>query len=355
MNSTLNMETTFEKEKRLKSSLIQTRNTIANKFRKLHRNQMMREKKLQNEYAPITDSIKKLIETKENVSSEKSRLHKNEDESNIKTELNEDIEDEFDLMTFETPSKWDSKSGLSDSKSNVRSSNVRNADRQHFFEAHDVVTRDDVYSLENRKEAKRVNAIANRKKHRSKLSDDLRQYKEEEAVNTRNMNSIREVEQMNEDNSNDKYEIEDYVIPSKVKPSRKTSEKVVISPEDFDEDGYYVGLATKRRAIEVKKKELKLVRPRTTRQKKRDKDSLKLVHSGKCLQRKFIPYNENIVYEYYGNPNELCERLKLLIASKSVGNTNHDQEINSIIEELRENHVIDLKKKIYSKCCILTI
>lgn len=52
----------------------------------------------------------------------------------------------------------------------------------------------------------------------------------------------------------------------------------------------------------------------------------------------FIPYNRKnrIIYEYFDDPNELCERLQLLISSRMAGNTNHKQEINSIIEELRE-------------------
>lgn len=40
------------------------------------------------------------------------------------------------------------------------------------------------------------------------------------------------------------------------------------------------------------------------------------------------------------NPNEICERLKLLVSSKTAGNSNHNQEINSILEELRERHLI---------------
>lgn len=59
---------------------------------------------------------------------------------------------------------------------------------------------------------------------------------------------------------------------------------------------------------------------------------------GKSLDFNFIPYNESnrIVYEYFDDPNELCDRLRLLISSRMAGNTNHMQEINSIIEELRE-------------------
>lgn len=52
----------------------------------------------------------------------------------------------------------------------------------------------------------------------------------------------------------------------------------------------------------------------------------------------FIPYNANdrIIYEYFNNANQLCDRLRLLVSSKMAGNTNHMREISSIIEELRE-------------------
>lgn len=58
----------------------------------------------------------------------------------------------------------------------------------------------------------------------------------------------------------------------------------------------------------------------------------------KSINFDFIPYNANsrVVYEYFDDPNELCERLRLLVSSRMAGNTNHMQEINSIVEELRE-------------------
>lgn len=61
---------------------------------------------------------------------------------------------------------------------------------------------------------------------------------------------------------------------------------------------------------------------------------------GGCIETEFIPYNENVAYEFYDDPNELCDRLRLLIASKTAGNTNHMQEINSLIAELRESGYI---------------
>lgn len=39
---------------------------------------------------------------------------------------------------------------------------------------------------------------------------------------------------------------------------------------------------------------------------------------------------------YWDNPNELCDRLRLLVASAESGNTSHSNEILNITEELRE-------------------
>ncbi|XP_071057314.1 uncharacterized protein [Onthophagus taurus] len=50
--------------------------------------------------------------------------------------------------------------------------------------------------------------------------------------------------------------------------------------------------------------------------------------------------NQRSNFIYWDDPNELVNRLKLLIASQLAGNTSHGNEINSIIEELREAHII---------------
>lgn len=47
-----------------------------------------------------------------------------------------------------------------------------------------------------------------------------------------------------------------------------------------------------------------------------------------------------IDYIHWDDPNELVERLKLLLASQKAGHTGHCNEINSIIEELREAKII---------------
>lgn len=50
--------------------------------------------------------------------------------------------------------------------------------------------------------------------------------------------------------------------------------------------------------------------------------------------------NKDVDYIYWDDPNELVERLKLLMASQNAGNTGVDNEIISIIEELREGKFI---------------
>lgn len=74
-----------------------------------------------------------------------------------------------------------------------------------------------------------------------------------------------------------------------------------------------------------------------TTEKRRKSQPKKNVKNKKT---EFIPYNENVAYEFYDNPNELCDRLRFLIASRAAGNTNHAQEINSLIAELRESGYI---------------
>ena len=49
----------------------------------------------------------------------------------------------------------------------------------------------------------------------------------------------------------------------------------------------------------------------------------------------------SVRYEYWDDPNELVDRLGLLVASKQAGNTSVNNEILSIIEELREARIIE--------------
>lgn len=65
-------------------------------------------------------------------------------------------------------------------------------------------------------------------------------------------------------------------------------------------------------------------------------------HRGDGLLPTFMVARKNsqMNYVYWDNPNELVDRLRLLIASRAAGNPSHENEIISIIEELREAGII---------------
>lgn len=58
------------------------------------------------------------------------------------------------------------------------------------------------------------------------------------------------------------------------------------------------------------------------------------------LPRAATVTNNTIDYIHWNDPNELVERLQLLDASRQAGNNAHDNEILSILEELREAGII---------------
>lgn len=60
-------------------------------------------------------------------------------------------------------------------------------------------------------------------------------------------------------------------------------------------------------------------------------------HTGGSLMNLIKP---NVDYIYWNDPNEMVERLRLLLSSQQAGNNNHDNEITSIVEELRESNII---------------
>ena len=55
---------------------------------------------------------------------------------------------------------------------------------------------------------------------------------------------------------------------------------------------------------------------------------------------KDVKAKSKIDYKYWDDPNELIDRLRLLMASTEAGNTSHNNEIQEIIAELREKHYI---------------
>lgn len=63
--------------------------------------------------------------------------------------------------------------------------------------------------------------------------------------------------------------------------------------------------------------------------------------TGKGMPKYKVVKNDiRMDYVYWDDPNELVNRLRLLLASQAAGNSSHTNEILSIIEELREAQII---------------
>lgn len=75
-----------------------------------------------------------------------------------------------------------------------------------------------------------------------------------------------------------------------------------------------------------------------------DESLVDVERSRKSSKRKgsgLMKYNDNTKeYIYWDDPNELVDRLRLLLASRAAGHTGHTNEITSIIEELQERDII---------------
>lgn len=446
-----------EKEKREKSLLVQTRKVIANKFKKLNRGRLIRERQLNERYFPITESINRLIDKKEEVTKEIDRIHEPDNVSMQSSFEVPNTKHENDFMQFETNGNENSVGDIKSeklahepfiskkdepsmprlffnsfgdavtykdnrrnqaavlTKTRQESTIVRKGKRTEAIDSHRFIPEAKKY-VGNKKRIKEMEHVAGksrkiefdydrvgarydidtkRKQKRSEKNDLNREFpakpkpyagnrkrivdsiavasKIKTKVKPRNVAVIRKSEQkakrldihdklrdlnipkkrQHEIISPEDYDANgDYLGPAtkrrKVERKRKPN-RVVLSPEDYGIDGSFVGIAKKRRKIEISDE--RVAKVKENRANELEKEAAKLRRNkriaamkkkkyGTCLEKKFIPYAENIVYEYYDNPNELCERLKLLVSSKGAGNSNHDQEINSILEELRERHLI---------------
>lgn len=59
-------------------------------------------------------------------------------------------------------------------------------------------------------------------------------------------------------------------------------------------------------------------------------------YGGSCMTYN----NKPIDYIFWDDPNERCERLKLLMANKIAENSSHDNEMLSRLSELKEEGII---------------
>lgn len=367
-----------EKTKKLKSALVRMREVIAKKFRQLHDQKDECKRRSTEKYEPITSTLQKLIDSKKNknksestseeIPSNSSQRHQNTPENSNQTDSYEnDInEPEFDdELSFDDYQHYDNETNnqnnenLNDHTQNqavetesIHQLLLENENSPVDMDINDTTQSstmdyadtDDIEVPKRTIVRKRIrkeidddenNALGNERKRDKKLNTNKK--RQLTATTKKKWNELQYLKAVRR------------MAMAKIKPNvaraSRAKPKVSVSPEDYDEDGYYRGAEKpKRRKIVTSSLRYMMVQPRTGRKVNRKKPvkrvAAKQTVAGEGLEREFIPYTENIVYQYWVNPNELCDRLRLLLSSKAAGNTNHEQEINSIIEELRERNVV---------------
>lgn len=134
----------------------------------------------------------------------------------------------------------------------------------------------------------------------------------------------------------------------KYTPLIRNSKSVLMSQTEYEESRDVLSEGDEQGKSTVKKKQRKKktndlmsnIRKPYARKLRSDK-----THVGDGLidlsMKQYKIDNSSDSYTYWNDPNELVVRLRLLIASTTAGNNAHQNEILSIIEELREADIIE--------------
>lgn len=395
MNSVENGILKLNHEKKIKSQLVNTRKIIQNEFQKVKRDRIKRENDLNEKYKPLTQAIDNLNGKNERHDSHSPTDELEWDYANYDSPMDyvsfsehedgvirqkyrhmrdDDAIDVRKKMRFSHPKRsnelsqkiknrklykkiWNEAKKLSKvsniSKSKKNPSNDTDSDDESDTIVHSVDS-----NKRSRLEKSAIDEKANlmRLKNKKKIMeirkvDDILMGVKNKAI-ADSLQSRDKIIQITSDSDIDSH-IDD---TSKPKQQKKRRSKLYTSSErKYD---LFKRIATQKlpetivsskqspqssiRKIGVGNNSVTIVEDRTMpiEDKEKEKKEKREKKSGSGIEVDFIPYNENVVYEFYDDPNELCERLRLLIASRAAGNSNHSQEINSIISELREAGVI---------------
>lgn len=301
------------KEKNIKSALIKTTNSIRKKFKQLHETQLVNQEHLKELYKPITTSIDKInLNNKSNVENNKKQV-------------------KFDFSTPKaTPSRRRLFNETTDLFSDYDTANSSDGDEN---------------SNNNSNEDNKVNYNGNLDDS-SNVHAYLLSSPSFRSPNHDNLYGVRkDGDKYKIGNTNVNFDQSDIIINGeKYNYSRGLYDllfrlKPEVRYQTEDDLKSYKDILKKTSAHRINYdprsklrhsatfKYLKIIRPMFIKQGSGLFDNMKV-------------NNNEIDYKYWDNPDELVNRLRLLVASKTAGHTGHDNEILSIIEELKEANLI---------------
>lgn len=323
---------TNENEKKLKKAIIKSTNAIRKKYRDLHQQRLNSDEEFRLQYKPLIDPLNKLTKNKEELLGSESKLKpiaettfdeinpfpdeetpKQIKKNKIGRKLNfdesaEDFSTNFGDDPFERIDEANSGNHAPASGSRSRRTN-------------------NVASLESLSDCLNV---VNANKHDPKFG--VRQLRNNYVIG-------RDVVNFNNGKIGVKNKEFDLTKGLKNLLFLKTPNVSDCTSKDFDAYKNILILTNAHKKFYDQNEKL-LTKCKV---KKYKEIILPLFKVGASMQTDFMLVNKNkkkIEYTYWDNPNELIDRLRLLLSSKSAGHSGHNNEIISIIEELREVDII---------------
>lgn len=337
----------------LKKTLIRTKNAIKKKFQNLHDNRMALSERVHEEYKPIIEPLNKLVEKQAVVKQEKNDF-KLEPLSTTKRFKGDPLRLSF--SDFSIP-KTATKEKINISKNYA---NNDDSDDNRYSDENSIDFHDTFESPQTNIASTSTSSTAAKTKIVPSTSADL---------------STRFYSVQKDDN-NDLYLGADKVIfretdikiknkkftltPGVVElllmrnPTKYTNKDLNVFKSmltytnahrvNFEASGNIVRDETNVKYSKIIKTlfpPVKKTKPITTTKNEKKKTSGGKLRK-KSLQTDYMVRGKSnrMHYTYWDDPNELVERLRLLVASQGAGHNGHNNEIISIVEELREANII---------------
>lgn len=335
MNDSIDMRTSTKSEKKIKLAVVQATEHIRNKFKEIHDERKENDRLLDEQYKPITKKLKNLIDAKTSTHALASApLHDNHAAID-------------QINTASSPTAHAIRRPKVRFRYNrvQRRSNLRKVNHQPYVEASDANNvhenlldqrlldadlaeipsdDDDDDELMSTDGAKAAADVSNSKRQLEHSDDEesrarrrSKATKVDRKILTKKLNAphpkalqINHVRQPRERGKSRRSEAEllqlPYYNPASLhqrifaKPMRRQTRSISLSGLNANTTG--------RGMIDLTKKEF---------------------------------HNNSNNFVYWNDANELVSRLRLLVSSVSAGHTGHNNEILSIIEELREENIIE--------------
>lgn len=295
-------------EKKLKQAIIRSSNAIRKKYRDLHQERLLQKEEFLLQYKPIIEPLNKLNENKEqlNIVNNYEETPKQTKSRLLPRRLNfDEMEESFE--------------------GNGKSDIVQSDQRAHIESPLDssvsVVTRPQLNTLSD---CKRVASTADTDKLFG-VRKCGKNYKIGQAIVKLDEDSIY----MNNDSKRFKLTkglknllFLKSTVPNSYARCDLNDYKKILTLSDID--------ATKIKSKNRNDNFENIIKP------------LLKIGNGVQTDYKIVnKFDTNSEYIYWDDPNELIDRLQLLVSSRSAGHTSHNNEIISIIEELRESNIIN--------------